>query len=467
MIKSKTTLIISLLFILILPLRLFAAGQLKIDVVPIVFKNALIIDGNGGKPIDNGTLVIQGGKIIAVGKKDAVKIPESAQVIDMQGKTIMPALIDTHSHLGLTKNTTLSDTNNTRENVLRQLKLFAQYGVGAVTSLGRDKEFIYELRRQRNNGLLGNQYAYIITAGQGIGVPDGAPPKMSGPDPVYRPNTFEAIAQDVATLATKSPDVVKIWVDDFYHSLPKMKPEMYQEVIKKAHQHNLRVAAHMYYLDDAKSLVNSGVDILEHSVRDKPVDMELINAMKKHKVAIVPTLQLDESYYIYTESPSWMQDDFFLNALEPGVLDVLNGKTKIPSYIPKLSEKQTLSIAMHNIKTLYQHGILVGLGADSGAKVERIQGFAEHRELQLLVKAGLTPMDAIKIGTANSAKIMGVDQYMGTLEPGKKANLLILDANPLSNIKNTQRINAVWLDGKPVSRDSLFKKDNQNKKLQP
>lgn len=454
---KKYIIIHTVVLMLLLPISLFAE-QLKKNDLPIAFKNSTIIDGNGGKPIVNGVLVIQGGKIVAVGTSRAVKIPKNAQVVDLKGKTIIPAFIAAHSHLGLTKGTTTADANNTKENVLRQLRQYAQFGIGAVTSLGRDQEFIYELRKQRNNGELGHELSYIITAGQGIGVPNGAPPKMlgNGYDPVYRPANVAELEKDMDILATKSPDVVKVWVDDFYHSVPKMNPSLYKEAIQSAHQHNLRVAAHVFYLDDAKELVKSGANILEHSIRDKPVDAELINAMKKNHVAIVPTLQLDEAYYIYTESPAWMQDDFFLSSLEPGVLEVLNGKVKIPSYKPKLSEKQVLLIALHNIFTLYRNGIMVGLGTDSGARVERIQGFSEHRELQLLVQAGLTPMEAIKIATADSAKIMGVYKLMGSLEPGKKANFIILNANPLTDIKNTQQINAVWLDGKSVSRKSLL-----------
>lgn len=424
----------------------------------LAFEGATIIDGNGGQPISNAILLIDKDKILAVGKKNEVKIPQHARIINVSGKTIIPAFITAHSHLGLTKGLTLADTNNTPENVLSQLKQFAQFGIGAVTSLGRDKEFIFELRKQRNAGQLGHEYAYILTAGQGFGVPNGAPPKISGNqvDPVYRPQNADEVARDMQSLSQKSPDVVKVWVDNFYHTVPKMKPRMYKEVIKKAHDHHLPVASHIYYLDDAKELVASGSNILEHSIRDKLVDAELIEAMKKNKVAIVPTLQLDEAYFVFTESPAWMHDDFFLSALAPGVLEVLEGKTSIPSYKPKLSEKEVLKIALKNINTLFRHGILVGLGTDSGARIERIQGFSEHRELQLLVQAGLTNLEAIQVATSNSAKIMRVFDKMGSLESGKKANFIILNADPLENIKNTQSISSVWIDGQAVSRKSVL-----------
>lgn len=440
----------------------FSSGAL------IAFKHAIIIDGNGGKPIYPGVLLIQNGTIIAVGEEDKISIPKNAKSIDVSGKTIMPTLITGHSHLGLSKGLTLADTNNTQENVLRQLKKFAQFGIGAVTSLGRDQAFIFNLRKQRNAGELGHELAYILTAGQGFGVPNGAPPKIPGNqvDPVYRPKNDAELSRDMETLAQKSPDVVKVWVDDFYHSVPKMRPQIYKDVIKKAHEHKLRVASHIYYLQDAKELVASGSNILEHSIRDKYIDSELIRAMKKNHVAIIPTLQLDEAYYVFTQKPAWMYDDFFLSSLEPGVLEVLEGKTVISSYKPKLSEVEVLKIAMKNIYTLHKNGILIGLGTDSGARVERIQGFSEHRELELLVQAGLSNMQALEVATANTAKIMGVFDTMGSLEPGKKANFIILNANPLDNIKNTQNIYAVWIDGKPVSRASVLLNPYLKKKRQ-
>lgn len=423
--------------------------------VNIAIKAGLVIDGTDKAPIHNGVILIKNGLIQQVSDIAHIQLPPNTKIIDYSDKTIMPTLISAHSHLGIIKGISASDTNNTQDNVLRQLKLYAQYGIGAVTSLGRDMEFIYQLRADRNSGKLDSQYAYIITAGQGLGVPSGAPPKMQGPDPVYRPSTQQEIVHDLDDLAAKKPNIVKIWVDDFYGSLPKMQPEVYKAIIDESHKRGMRVAAHIFYLNDAEHLANDGVDVLEHSVRDKLISDQLIKKMKQKNIAIIPTLQLDEAYFIYTEGPSWMYTAFFKKSLEPGVWEVLTGQIKTPFYTPKQSEREALQIAMTNIKKLHDAGIVIGLGSDSGAKIERAQGFSEHRELQLLVKSGLTPADAIKIGTLNSATIMNVEHEMGSLEHGKKANLLVLNANPLVDIQNTQQIYSVWLDGKEVSKGPL------------
>lgn len=415
----------------------------KTESQPIIaFTHARLIDGSSNTALENATILVKGDKIIALGQ---VKIPKEAKQIDLSGKTVMPALITTHSHLGLLKGTTTADSNNTPENVTRQLQKYAKYGVAGVTSLGRDQDFIYAMRQKRNTETVPSPY--IFTAGQGIGVKTGAPPAYhAGFDPVYRPTTLTEVRRDIADLAKHKPDLVKIWVDNWWDTMPKMQPDIYRAVITEAHKKGLRVAAHIYYLSDAKALVNAGIDILEHSVRDLPVDQDLISAMLKHHTAYVPTLDLDDAYYIYAEHPAWMNTAFFKDALEPGVWDMLQNKT----YHYKANEREVLALAEKNLKRLYDAGVIIAFGTDSGATPVRVQGFAEHRELQLLVHAGLTPMQAIKLATSASAKLLHANS-MGTLAPGKKANFIILNANPLDDIRHTQAINQVWIDGMPVN----------------
>lgn len=412
-----------------------------------ILKNARIIDGTGNTPIENGMLVLQGDKIKAVIASNNFSIPANAEVIDETGKTIMPAIIDTHVHLGLTNGTSVSGSNITVANDLRQLHQFAEYGVGAVLSLGKDLDFIYDLRAKRNNKQISG-VPYILTAGRGFGTPNGAPPDS---DMVYRPTSVQQVKTDMDQLASHHPDIVKLWLDDWHGTMPVMDPNIYKAIIIEAHKHGLKVAAHIHYLADAKNLVNDGADILEHSIRDYPVDQALINAMKAHHVALVPTLTLDDAYFIYADKPSWMQTVFFKQAHDPGVHEMLTG----PSYVAKESEREILKLAEKNLKTLYDAGVKIGFGTDAGALPTRIIGFAEHRELELMVAAGLSNMQVIQIATLNSAQILGIDKTMGSLQAGKLANFIVLDKNPLQDIRNTQTINSVWLDGQIVSRGPL------------
>lgn len=406
-----------------------------------VFKGATVIDGTGKEPMRNAEVVVKDGKIESVSVSAVV--PEGGEVVDATGKTIMPALISAHSHLGLIKGPKAASANVTEENVRRQLKQYARYGVGTVTSLGADGDFIYKLRDQRKS--TAGDGPRLFTAGLGFGVAGGAPPAAAGLDQVHRPATAEDARAQVNELAKLKPDFVKIWIDDFNGSMPiKMSREVRRAIISEAHKNGLKVAAHVYYISDARELVGEGIDILAHSIRDQPVDDALVSAMKEKGTFYIATLFLDEAFFAYADQPDWMKGDFFRNALEPGAEDLL----KPDVFKPKPGSREVLLLASRNVKKLHDGGVKVGFGTDSGANPYRVQGFAEHRELQLMVAAGFSPMDAIRAATETNAALLGAADRMGTLEPGKQANLLILDANPLDDIRNTEKIHAVWLDGK-------------------
>jgi imidazolonepropionase-like amidohydrolase len=233
---------------------------------PTVLQGALIIDGTGGAATEGGALVIRGDRIEAILPPGAA-LPAGARIVDMRGKTLMPALIAGHTHLGLTHGTQSGSAQITEDNVERQLQKFMAYGIGTVASFGTDHEFIYALREKRRQNAI--QTPTILTAGRGFGMVNGAPPLAAGLDQVYRPTTQSEVDRDMSELAGHHPDLVKVWVDDFGHTMePKMDPALYREVILQAHRNGLKVAAHLYYLDDAKRLLADGVDIFGHGVRD-------------------------------------------------------------------------------------------------------------------------------------------------------------------------------------------------------
>ena len=255
-------------------------------------------------------------------------------------------------------------------------------------------------------------------------------------------------------MAKRHPDIIKIWVDSLGGTKPEMPPEIYRAVIDEAHKHHLRVAAHIYYLADAKTLVNDGVDVLAHSVRDKPVDQELIDAMKRRGVWYIPTLTVDESFYIYADHPGFMQIDFFKDAISPELLTMLSSDaySQKVDHDPKTPDhKAAFAMDQKNLKALYDAGVLVGFGTDSGAMPPRIPGFSEHRELEDMVNAGLSPMQAIVCATKSNAALLGIEATRGTLRPGKRADLIVLAANPLDDITNTRSIVTIFHDGRKVA----------------
>jgi imidazolonepropionase-like amidohydrolase len=421
----------------------------------IVLTNVTVIDGTGSSAQHDRTVVINGDRIQSITAGHA-RTPSSAKVIDLQGQTIMPLMINTHGHVGLTKGTTQSATNQTDENFRHQLLRYQEYGVGAVLSMGTDGKRFAEIREQSRRGALPG--ADVYTAGMGFGAKDGVPPAAMGFTEVLRPETPAEARNGVAQQVSEKPDFIKIWVDDFWGQFPKLPPEIYGAIIDEAHRHGLRVAAHVYHVQDARLLVADGVDVLAHSIRDGDVDGALIADMKKHHVAYIPTLSLDDFAFAYGDSPTWVDDPFFKAALDSGVLEMITSpeyKAKVQSNKVTAQEQAALPQAMSNLKKIYDAGILVSLGTDSGATPIRTQGFAEHMELALMVQAGLTPLQAITVATSNAAKLLHIEDQYGTLAAGKKANFIILEKDPSQDIHNTQTIRAVWKDGNKVSDGPL------------
>ena len=418
----------------------------------VLFKNATLIDGNGGTPADHTDLLVQNELITALGHNLHAA---GAQEIDMTGKTVMPALISAHVHVGTLNGTTTKGENYTRDNILRQLKKYENYGVTTIQVMGTDRPLLFTsgLRDSSLKGLLPG--ARLYSAGYGFGTPQGGPPVEMGMDQVFRPLVAARVPAEMDSLAKLKPSMVKMWIDDFGGRFTKMDPLVYKTIITEAHKHGLKAAAHVYYLADARRLVTDGIDIFAHSIRDSVIDDALVQQMKSKNIMYIPTLSLDEYAYIYARKPDWINDAFFKASLEPGVYEMItsekyqNDIKNSPSYTKNAAAFET---ALRNLKKLYAAGILISLGTDSGATPVRAQGFSEHLEMELMVQAGLTPLQAITAATRNASRVLKIDKAYGTLEKGKVADMIILGANPATDIKNTRTIEAVYKAGKEVSK---------------
>jgi imidazolonepropionase-like amidohydrolase len=421
----------------------------------LVLTGERLIDGTGHS-FEKGVLIVRDGRIVGAGAEGSVAVPADGHNIDLSGRTIMPGLISAHSHLGLVEGASAANpANYNRANVARQLAQYERYGVTAVMSLGVNRDVLYTWRDEQRAGQLPG--ADIFTADRGLGVPGGAPPFPVPEDQMYRPKTPDEARADVREMAARNPDILKLWLDDIFGTMPKMQPAIYTAAIAEAHasideahQHGLRMAAHIFYLDDAKALLKVGVDVIGHSVRDRGVDEEFIQLMKARHIPYIATLSLDESQFIYAEHPAWMNEPFFTNAVDPALLATWLS----PAYAAKIrdnpntaKERAALATASLNLMTLHDAGVVISFGTDSGAMPTRVAGFDEHRELQLMVKAGLSPMQAIVAATKTAAETIGDGAHRGTLEAGKRADFLVLKANPLQDIKNTETLEAVWHGG--------------------
>ncbi|HEY0162368.1 MAG TPA: amidohydrolase family protein, partial [Edaphobacter sp.] len=340
----------------------------------------------------------------------------------------------------------------TTENVTSALNQYERYGVTTVVSLGVNRDLVYELRDQQRAGKLGG--ATLLTAGRGIGVPNGAPGLNVSPDQIYKPASADEARKAVDEMASHHVDLIKIWIENGHGKLPPMDPAVYTAVIDEAHKHHLKVAAHIYDLADARKLVEAGIDIFAHSVRDEAVDPGFAQSLLQHKIWYIPTLTLDEAFYLYAADPDVMRSNFFQQAAGPQLL----AKLQAPDYAEKTlastdQAKKDHAIALKNLKTLYDAGVNVGFGTDSGAVMGRIPGFTEHRELEDLVAAGLTPLQAITTATGDNGRLLheiNSKISVGIIQSGYQADLIVLSADPLRDVRNTRRIAAVYHHGELV-----------------
>src|SRR5215472_9957442 len=259
----------------------FAAGTFAILTIlapahaQTLFEGARLITGDGGV-IENSAFLVTGNQISQVGRKGEVPLPSGGKRVDLTGKTVMPALVDAHVHMGYRKGLDFSQNNYTRENLSDILERFAYYGVGAILEAGTARSDLpYELRADPPPGAL------YLTAGRGFGMPNAGP---GGPmrDSAYGVTTEAESRADVRELAGKKADMVKIWVDDRGGTVEKLKPNLYRAIIDEAHKNNIHVFAHVMKLDDVKDLLRAGIDGFAHMVRDKDIDEEMIALVKAH-----------------------------------------------------------------------------------------------------------------------------------------------------------------------------------------
>jgi imidazolonepropionase-like amidohydrolase len=351
----------------------------------IALTGARLIDGAGGAPIERATLVIREGRVQAAGAANAVAIPAGAVRVDLAGKTIIPGLIDAHAHVNADADSAIS----ARDQLAAQLLLYGQYGVTTVVSLGDDGLESVKLRDELARG-----------------TPDRARLYVAGPNLVAP--TAEQARQLVDRNAALKVDFIKTRLNG---NAGDMTPAVYRALIEQAHNRGLLVAAHMFSLQGARGLLEAGVDVLAHSVRDQDVNAAFIAEIKRRNAGYIPTLTRDLSVFVYETTPEFFSDPFFLRHIASYRMQMtqlsdpaLQQRTRNSQEAQAI--KQALQQASRNLKLLADGGVTIAMGTDSGASLGRWQGYFEHTELELMVQAGLSPMQALVAATGNAARVM-------------------------------------------------------------
>ncbi len=418
--------------ILFLLISIFFSGVVSANEGSIAFTGAMIIDGTDAAPLADGVLVITDGRVRSIGPASEVSIPADAERVDVGGKAIMPGMVNAHGHVGDTLG--LETGHYSRENVLDQLGLYARYGITTVLSLGGDEAPGFQVRNEQYHAGLDRARLYVAGS-------------------VVNGDNLPEIRSQLNANADFGADFIKTRIDSELGQLPTLAPEVFQSLMDLAASRRLPVAVHIYYLEDARMVLEAGAEIIAHSVRDLEVDRDFIELMIENDACYIPTMMRDVSTFVYESEPEFFSDPFFLAEADPAVIAGLSTpeyRSSIRNSPASQQYKTDLPNALVNVGLLHEAGVRVAMGTDTGPPA-RFQGYFEHEELRMMVDAGMSPADAIRAATGVAAECIGQSE-IGTLEPGNWGDFIVLDGNPAEDIANTRLIDSVWIAGNRVPR---------------
>jgi imidazolonepropionase-like amidohydrolase len=448
---------ISGVLICLLVVSVLAAQQQPSAVT--VIQGATVITGTGSPVIRNGAIVIDNGRIRDIGPRNEVKIPNNVPVTDARGKWIIPGLIDAHVHFsqsgGIYTRPDIVDLRSRRsyakemEWIKERLPFtFERYilsGITGVVDCGGPM-WNFDMRDIASRT---KRAPRVAAAGPLIST--FLPPTTATDDPdIVAPNSPAQARDLVRRQADRKPDLIKLWWirrpgDNF-----DQQTEIMSAAIQESKTRGIRVAVHATELDTAKAALRAGADILVHSVTDRLIDNEFINLVKNRDILYISTLFVEDGYRAVLNQQVEL-NDIEKKLGDPEVIATWSelGKippNEIPGGIPRVPAAPKRPVSYDNLMLLDSAGVRIVAGTDAG-NIGTLHGPSLHRELELMVSAGMRPAEVIVSATKNGAAVMGRQAEVGTLEKGKSADLVILDADPLADIKNTRKIFKVMKAG--------------------
>ncbi len=427
----------------------------------VIYEGARLIVGDASAPVENGSFVVENGRFIAIGKRGSVRSPSGAAHVDLTGKTVMPTLNNIHVHIGYEGYTSWGVDNHTPENVLDHLEREAFYGVGTTMTMGdQPDDFAIRFQSDQRAGKFPPAARFFFAAG--IAPPGGGPDALliQGTTPlraVHQVSTPQEAVAAVREIADKKILQVKFWVDNRDNNrggMRKMPPEVYTALIEEAHKHGLTVHAHATVLEDQKAVVKAGVDVLVHTIANQRIDDEFMAILKEKKPYWAPVMGLGDTAELCESNNVFVEQ-----ALPDSVIaDVRAGRTWLRSTpcsaAPSAQFAQREENLKYNFPRYIASGARIVLSTDSGLSAKHSFGFGDHHEIATYSRLGLSAADIVVAATSRPTEVLRIKDT-GTLAKNKRADFIVLNANPLDNIRNLREIDSVYLFGQKLDRAAL------------